>query len=174
MQEQTDRSIAFPVQERLHRLDERFTEAISGLHGQLEQLMSSEPFTFSNKPRKLPMSVVYVFSEGSAPLYVGRSNRFSQRLGNHCRMGSQANQSSFAFKLAREAAGITAAAYSGDETRAALMLRPDFVAGFSAAKERLNKMKIRFVEESNQVQQALLEIYCAVGLKTRYNQFGTH
>ena len=136
--------------------------------------MRSQPFTYASKPSKLPASVVYVFSEGDVPLYVGRSNRFSQRLGNHCRMGSQANQSSFAFKLAREAAGITEAAYSGNKTRDALMAQPEFAAGFTAAKERLNKMEIRFVEEPDQVQQALLEIYCAVALNSPYNHFGTH
>jgi hypothetical protein len=133
-----------------------------------------EALAYVSKPARLPVSGVYLFSEGNAPLYVGRTNHLSQRLGNHCRAGSKANQSSFAFRLAREAAGITEAAYSGDETRQALMMRPDFVAGFAAAKARLNQMQIRFVEERDQVQQALLEIYCAVALKTPYNQFGTH
>lgn len=174
MQTVIDLPFSLATEERLHRLDDRFANAIFGLHGRLEQLIRSQPFTYVNKPARLPVSGVYLFSEGGAPLYVGRTNHLSQRLGNHCRAGSKSNQSSFAFKLAREAAGITKVAYSGDETRLALMTRPDFVAGFAAAKVRLNKMQIRVVEERDQVQQALLEIYCAVALKTPYNQFGTH
>ncbi|HEX4158011.1 MAG TPA: GIY-YIG nuclease family protein [Rhizomicrobium sp.] len=165
---------ALASEERLHRLDQRFAVAISGLHTRLEQLLQSRSFTYLEKPVRLPTSVVYLFSENGTPLYVGRTNNFSQRLGNHCRAGSKANQSSFAFKLAREAAGITEAAYTGDATRDALMMRPEFLAGFTAAKKRLNVMQIRFVEECDQVQQALLEIYCAVALKTSFNQFGTH
>lgn len=174
MQNPSDIVFALPTEERIHRLDEHFASAISGLHGRLEQLVRSPLFTYRNKPPRLPLSVVYLFSEEGTPLYVGRTNHFSQRLGNHCRVGSTANQSSFAFRLARAAAGITEAAYSGKETRDALMMRPDFVSGFAVAKERLNRMQIRFAEERDQVQQALLEIYCAVALQTPYNQFGTH
>jgi hypothetical protein len=35
-------------------------------------------------------------------------------------------------------------------------------------------MELRFVEESNQRRQALLEIYAAVVLETPYNDFQTH
>jgi hypothetical protein len=47
-----------------------------------------------------------------------------------------------------------------------------FAEGFIAAKQRLNRMQIRFVAEPDQLRQALLEIYCAVALGTRYNDFG--
>jgi hypothetical protein len=124
-------------------------------------------------PRRLPQSVVYLFSEDSSPLYVGRSNHFRQRLGNHCRVSSGANQSAFAFKLAREAAGIAGAAYKGPHTRKALMDDPIFTRHFGSAKSRLNYMDIRYVEVRDQVQQALLEIYAAVVLKTPYNGFST-
>jgi hypothetical protein len=35
-------------------------------------------------------------------------------------------------------------------------------------------MEFRAVEECDQTRQALLEIYCAAALSTRYNDFGTH
>lgn len=117
---------------------------------------------------------VYLFTEDAAPLYVGRSNHFRQRLGNHCRQSSRANQSVFAFKLAREEAGLTEASYTGPNTRAGLMTNPAFAEGFKAAIQRLNRMQIRFVEEPDQVRQALLEIYCAIALQTPYNDFSTH
>lgn len=35
-------------------------------------------------------------------------------------------------------------------------------------------MNIRFVEQPHPLRQALLEIYVAVALQTRYNDFDTH
>jgi len=161
-------------EERLHRLDVRFADAIADLHARLETLVAAASFRFATKPRSVPASVVYLFSEAGRPLYVGRSNRFRQRLGNHCRASSTPNQSAFAFRLAREEAGITEASYVGENTRKGLMKRPEFQEGFLRAKRRLNAMDIRYVAEPDQVKQALLEIYCAVALQTPYNDFGTH
>jgi hypothetical protein len=161
-------------EERLHRLDRRFAAAIDDLHVALEALLQCAPFSYPTCPRGLPQSVVYLFSEGDRHLYVGRSNKFRQRLGNHCRPSSAPNQSAFAFQLARELAGITTASYTGDGTRARLMENPAFALGFQAAKQRLNSMHIRYVEQGDQVRQALLEIYCAVALDTPYSSFDTH
>lgn len=54
------------------------------------------------------------------------------------------------------------------------MLDPAFAAAFVAAKERIRAMEYRYVEETDQSCQPLLEIYCAVVLVTPYNDFGTH
>lgn len=43
-----------------------------------------------------------------------------------------------------------------------------------AAKSRIARMSIRYVEESDPVAQALLEIYVAVVLKAKYNDFDNH
>jgi hypothetical protein len=166
--------VTIPSEERLHNLDMQFASMISVLHERLHKLVNATPFTYSSKPSRLPQNAVYLFSEEELPLYVGRTNKFAQRLGNHCRKSSTASQSSFAFRLAREAAGITEASYSGENTRVRLMERPDFANGFLLAKERLNRMQLRYVEEPDQTRQPLLEIYCAVALKTPYNEFGTH
>ncbi len=45
---------------------------------------------------------------------------------------------------------------------------------FNAAKKRVRAMEFRAVEESDQTKQALLEVYCAITLKTPHNDFGTH
>lgn len=161
-------------EERLHRLDKRFSDIIADLHERLEVLIAPPSFRYATMPRQLPESVVYLFSEDGRPLYVGRSNRFRQRLGNHCRASSGPNQSAFAFRLAREEAGFVEAKYTGENTRSGLMKKPEFQAGFGRAKARLNRMDIRFVAEPDQVKQALLEVYCAVALETPHNEFGTH
>ena len=62
----------------------------------------------------------------------------------------------------------------GKESRDGLMKNPGFVQAFMQAKERIRKMDLRFVEESDQTRQVLLEIYCAVALKAPYNDFNTH
>ena len=49
-----------------------------------------------------------------------------------------------------------------------------FAAAFVAAKLKMQEMDYRYVEEQDQVRQALPEIYCAVVLKTPFNDFGTH
>jgi len=49
-----------------------------------------------------------------------------------------------------------------------------FVSAFTAAKARIRSMDLRFVEESDPVRQALLEIYASVVLATPYNDFDTH
>jgi hypothetical protein len=42
------------------------------------------------------------------------------------------------------------------------------------ATARVRKMEYRFVEETDQTGQALLEVYCAIVLDCPYNDFNTH
>jgi hypothetical protein len=81
----------------------------------------------------------------------------------------------FAFKLAREVTGKTTASYkAGDDSRKGLMQNAEFSAAFKSAKARIRNMDFRFVEETDQNAQALLEIYCTLTLNARYNDFNTH
>ena len=66
------------------------------------------------------------------------------------------------------------ATYSPTGSRAALIGDSKFGPAFSRAKARLAEMDLRFVEETDPVRQALLEIYTAVALKTPYNDFDNH
>jgi len=38
----------------------------------------------------------------------------------------------------------------------------------------MREMDYRYVEETDQVRQTLLEVYCAVVLQTPFSDFGTH
>lgn len=81
----------------------------------------------------------------------------------------------FAFRIARETTGNLKAAYKkGATSRAGLMENPAFAAAFVSAKERVGRMHVRFVEETDPTRQALLEIYVSVVLATPYNDFDTH
>jgi len=99
---------------------------------------------------------------------------FRQRLRQHSIPAAQHNQAVFAFKLAREATGRTDATYSKKGSRAELQKDPQFAEAFTQAKARVRNMELRFVEETDPLRQALLEIYVAVALGTPYNDFETH
>lgn len=106
---------------------------------------------------------------------VGRSNTIRARYGRHCNPGATHRMAAFAFKLAREATGKMTASYKeGEDSREGLMLNPEFRAAFDTAKARIRQMEFRFVEETDQNAQALLEIYCTLALNARYNDFNTH
>lgn len=153
----------------------RFAAVIESLHDSYERLVAMPPVTFDQLPRIMPAQAVYLFSEQGRPLYTGRSNRVRKRIGEHCRSSSQHNQAVFAFRLAREATGNLTAAYSsGAGSRANLPNDAAFQAAFLLAEARVRAMEFRFVEETDQTRQALLELYCAIVLDCPYNDFNTH
>jgi hypothetical protein len=156
-------------------MDARFAAMVETLAPKLDCLLAMSPLTNGALPRDMPRSGVYLFTEAGRHLYVGRSNSLRGRYGRHCRLGATHRQAAFAFQLAREATGKTAASYRpGEGSRTGLMLDTAFAQAFAAGKERIRRMEYRYVEEADQNRQALLEIYCAVVLETPYNEFGTH
>lgn len=165
------RYLTAPPEGRLHQLDERFANAIDDLHERLLTLLKCEPFAYDRKPRNLPERVIYLMSEGDRALYVGRTRRFRDRLGDHGQPSAGCNKSPFAFQLALEAAKI---ANDDPRSREELAVIEEVSAAFRDAKTRLRRMDIRFVEEPDPVRQALLEVYCSIALDTPYNDFDTH
>ncbi len=133
-----------------------------------------EPVAIPEVPMDAPSECIYLFSEGDHHLYVGRTRRLRQRLRQHSTPGAQHNQAVFAFRLAREDTGNLQATYTTDGSRVALAADDDFSAAFHAAKKRVRGMDVRYVEETDPLRQALLEIYVAVVLETPYNVFSTH
>ena len=125
-------------------------------------------------PSKLPEKCIYLLSEGENHLYVGRTRRLRNRLRQHSVAGAQHNQAVFAFKLAREATGRLAAAYSAEGSRKALCTDPDFAEAFKQANARVRNMDLRYIEEADPTRQTLLEVYASVVLQTKYNDFGTY
>ena len=156
-------------------MDPKFAALVDALHPAFERLIGSAPHTAGSLPRSMPKSGVYLFSEGSTHLYVGRSNGLRSRYGRHCNPGATHRMAAFAFRLAREATGRQKASYKADEnSRNALITDPAFLDAFTKAKARIRLMSYRFVEETDQTRQAVLEIYCSVVLGTPYNDFNTH
>lgn len=153
----------------------RFLAVTTELDEKLNLLLACKPRFFGELSGIMATSGVYLFTEADRHMYVGRSNRLRARYFLHCRKGSQQNQASFAYRLAREALGVARSSYvPGPGSRAGLAATAAFEKEFAAAKARIRAMEYRHVEETDQTRQALLEAYCAIVLETPYNDFGTH
>ncbi len=152
----------------------KFAAVVQSLHPSFERLMAMGPLRGTPPdPKATPKSGIYLFSEGERNLYVGRSNRIAYRYALHCAPSAKQNQASFAWKLMAEAVKHKAT-YRKGEGRADKILLPEYASAFSAAKTRIRAMDYRFVEETDQMRQALLEAYVCVVLATPYNDFNTH
>jgi predicted GIY-YIG superfamily endonuclease len=156
-------------------MEAAFARYVESLHPSFERLVAMVPVTIATLPRDAPKECVYLFSENGKHLYVGRTRHLKQRMRQHSVPSSQHNQAVFAFRLAREATGRLIAKYSGDGRRASLATDDGaFAAAFKSAKERVRAMQVRYVEETDPLRQALLEIYVSIVLATPYNDFNTH
>ena len=155
-------------------VNERFKRLVDTLEPRLAELLAMTPVTYGDLPRDLPKRAVYLFSEGDDHLYVGRTNNLRNRLRGHCAPSSRHFSAAFAFELARETTGVLNAAYKQEGSRAHLDEDPLFKPVFAAARIRISQMDLRFVEEPDPIRQALLEIYVATALGTRYNDFDDH
>jgi hypothetical protein len=113
---------------------------------------------------------VYALYEDKTPIYVGRARNIWQRIGNHT--GGRPEQSSFAFKIAREKTGRLAT-YKPEGSRKALTLDEIFKAAFAECVSRIRTLKGRYVVIEDDILQHLFEVYAALALKTPYNEFRT-
>lgn len=132
------------------------------------------PVTVASLPFDAPQSGIYLFSENSQNLYVGRTNTIRKRLQYHCRPSSGHNSATFAFRLAREITGQTVATYRKHGSRSHLENDPVFGPIFVDQKARVRNMDVRYVSESDPMRQALLEMYVSVSLQTPHNNFDNH
>jgi hypothetical protein len=155
-------------------MEARFRQLVDSLPPQLEALVTMDPVSYASLPSPLPQRAIYLFSEAGTHLYVGRTNRLRQRLRNHCVPDGTHYTATFAFRIARRDTGRLEATYSKVGSRAALTDDPDFARAFEAAKQRVARMDIRYIEVPDPTLQALLEIYAATVLRTPYNDFDNH
>jgi len=155
-------------------MDITFKEIVESLEPKYQALLKMTPVKMPNLPKDMPKEGIYLFSEGDKYLYVGRSNNIRRRLQYHTRPSGTHNLATFAFRISREKTKQTKATYSSDGSRVALQNDPLFKKEFVDAKIRVSQMEIRFIEETDSVRQALLEIYVATVLNTPYNDFHNH
>ena len=154
---------------------EEFQTHVDALQPKLHELLAMPPVKPTQLPKQMPKAGIYLLSEADEFLYVGRSNDIRGRIARHSRPGATQRMAAFAFRLARHATGQLIPSYKkGDGSREALMSDPSFSEAFKAAKARICAMDLRFVEEVDPVRQCLLEVYVAVVLKAKHNDFDNH
>ena len=130
------------------------------------------PVAASDLPSVTPVGGVYLFSEGDAHLYVGRTKRrIRERIRNQ--FGANPSAASFPWLIAREVTGKKAT-YKRNGSRGDLLTDPEFKQVFKDAKARIRMMHVRYVHEPEPLRQALLEIYVAFVTMAKYNDFDTH
>ena len=149
-----------------------FDQAVSDVKKKYSDLLASPKHRMDNLPKNMPLAGIYLLSEHGKALYVGRTNKLRNRLQYHTR--NNHNQATFAFLLAREKTGKTKASYRKAGSRADLLTQPNFRSAFDAARQRIKEMDVQFVEETDPIRQALLEICTAVWVRARYNDFDNH
>jgi hypothetical protein len=98
-----------------------FAHLISTLPPKCDELLAMVPVKVGTLPpgRSVPTAGVYLFFEGEAHLYVGRTRRLRARLqqhGNPKLLGAP-----FAFRLARETVGMVKPSYTPAGSRKALV-----------------------------------------------------
>jgi predicted GIY-YIG superfamily endonuclease len=155
----------------MDKIFSRYTDELPGL---LSKLLGMDPIDPTSLPKDIPQRGIYLFTENGTPLYVGRTNNIRRRIKHHCRLSSQHNHATFAFRIARVKTVYKKATYKTAGSRKMLEQDLVFKTAFSAAKESIRKMQLRYVEVNNPVMQTLFEVYASVVLKTPYNDFENH
>lgn len=146
---------------------EAHVSRIPGLYGQLvgKPLLDVHPSSFGKSPG------IYIFYESGDPVHVGRTRNFQQRIRAHCTPNH--NSASFAFKRARRELGQVTT-YNRTTSRAALQIDPVFGPCFRRHVTAVTKMKVRFLEVADPVDQYFLELYAALELGLAMDEFDTH
>jgi len=155
-------------------MDARFAQIVATMEPKLQELLATPPITAAVLPRDFPVAGVYLFSERGEHLYVGRSNDLRFRIQTHIRASAATNQAAFAYRLARQAAGIVKVAYKKLSPEEDWSLREPFLSAFPASKQRIRQMELRVISEPDPLAQMILEVYVAVALGTPHNDFDNH
>ncbi len=155
-------------------MNERFKKLTDRMPSRLQSLLEQPPIAIDDIGiTQVPQKGVYIFFEDNKPIYVGRSNRLKERLREHSQRGSDRYSATLAFRIAKKS--VSAIRIKGKkQTNEQLMKNSDFVKEFVAAKERISRAKIRFVEVEDQIEQAMFEIYAHLELGTELNDFTNH
>jgi hypothetical protein len=161
-------------EQAFHGLNPQFSEALRTLEPSLQALLAFPPIHPTKLPTNLPSAGIYLFSEAGRHLYVGRSNDLRSRVQMHVRASAKTNQAAFAYRLARETAGILKVSYKKLAPEEDWSLVEPFLSAFPAAKERIRNMELRVTAQADPMTQMLLEVYVAISLSTPYNDFDNH
>ncbi len=124
------------------------------------------------KPRNSwkKLHAIYTFYEGEVCRHVGRTRNLQQRVRGH--LANSHYSASFAFGQTKKILGIKAS-YRKGEGRADLFKQANFSEEFKRQRDRLEGMKLQFLEVTDPIDQYLLELYAAMELETSLLEFET-
>ncbi len=112
---------------------------------------------------KKEINGLYIFYEAKTPVYVGISKTIIGRIKQHMR-GKRHNESSLAYRIFREERVFEGPRlndeYEKDRERIQRMMREEWT--------------FKIIPEKEPYERYFLEIYLAIKLKTRWNDFDTH
>jgi len=150
-----------------------FKAAVEKMPALLAALQAAPSLRVADHPRVPKASGIYLFSEGSRPIYVGQSRNLRNRLRQHTWARGRENAASFAFNIAkREAARV---GIDVKRWRAVLEADPAFVPHFVSAQASVAAMTVQFIELEDPVVRTLFEVYVALALGLHeFNSFETH
>ena len=115
-------------------MNQKFRDLLESLEPKYQALVAMQPIRFGSLPKVMPERGIYLFSEGTQHLYVGRTNGIRKRLQNHCRLSSTHFTATFAFRIARHATGQTKASYKATGSRSELCKDAVFGPAFEVAR----------------------------------------
>ena len=118
----------------------------------LEALLASELKEFSPAPIEGHKPGIYILYEGAQPVYVGRTKKLKQRFRAH--ITPSHNSASFALKRVRKRLGL-ASTYKKKGSRGWIV--ENHRSEFLQEIESIKRMKYRFLEVSDNIDQYFLE-----------------
>ncbi|UWQ26053.1 GIY-YIG nuclease family protein [Leisingera aquaemixtae] len=128
-----------------------------------DALLNQEIYQMSARPKGLDIPAIYVFYEDKNPVYVGRTNKLSQRLQAHVNLSH--NSASFALKRTRmRHEEIRRATYKKILSRSDIVNHSIYGATFSEEIQKIKGMGFRFLKVENHIEQYLTELYVTMAL----------
>jgi predicted GIY-YIG superfamily endonuclease len=149
----------------------RFDKYVEQLKGLLAELEAAKTFKVGENRLFPTAGGCYAMIERQKYQYVGIAKNIRQRMRNHT--SGRAEQSAFAFKLARETTGKVKT-YTKVGSKKELMKDSVFIDAMKLATERVKSMDTKFVLIEDPSQRYLFEFFAAMSLDAPYNDFNTH
>jgi hypothetical protein len=155
------------------RKTKTYAQVLASVKVKYRALLKSSKHPVSNMPLSLAVSGIYILSDDSGPLYIGRSDNVRRRLQWHTH--NSHSQATLAFLMARRSTGNVEPSCRTTLSRAAL-LKSDrsFRRAFDRARKDIRAMRVQHVRVEDAATQAVLEVATALLLKTPFNDFGNH
>ncbi|MYK25650.1 MAG: hypothetical protein F4052_01650 [Dehalococcoidia bacterium] len=150
---------------------ESFDDGVRRMAELLKKLTSSDERQWGYR-KGIPQAGVYVFFEKGAPTYVGRSDKLSNRIGQHGWRSSDKNGATLAFKMLKRSLSAQGKAEGEKDADIAREYDDEFLA----QKEKVRSMTYRVVAIDDDLEQHLFETYaiCKFGTSPHHNDFRNH